>query len=737
MMKPFFMQVARYSLPSLFFALAAHGQQLHDSGRYDEVINLRPYTVTGGMNPRDPLATFLPLTSLHGNVLDQVKGSNLGETLDGFPGLHASAFAAGSSRPIIRGFDGPRIQILQEGMPVADVAAESPDHALNIDGNFASTIDVIRGPSTLLFGGSAIGGVINVVGGLFPKQDAEAGLSGEVEGRYSSVSEGWTQQADLFYAWGESRLRLQYLVSEADDYKIPGYAASKLERELFHGEEDHEDHDHDQDHQDHEHEHEHDSEETLEQGRLSNSFSDRRELAASYRRPLGRVWSLAVAGGYQDRRYGVPGHSHAHEDEHDHEDEHEEHDDEHEEHHDHDDEHEEHHHDEHGDVWIDMKQVRGDLSLTGSWDNGWVRAASLRVHHSDYEHQEIEGDHVGTSFDKRLTTLRGEIANVFADDITGILGLQADRMRYSNAGNEAFLPNLRSDQFAFFSAQRWHGDWLAMQAGLRLEQLKLKPHDGLDQYSKTAWSAGLGWDARLAGGSRLEWNLSRSARHPSATELYADGFHAATSSYEVGDAELRQETSIGTELRYFLEAERWHLIVSGFFNRFDDYLYAEPTGAVEHGFPVYAYTQRDADIRGMEVEVCWKVIQDQDQQLELSLIADTVRADLRGSSHHLPRSPADRVGLVVQYQNRMLSIRSDFRYAFAVDDVAEHELPTESYRLWNLAVSHPLEVAGTTLTLQLRLQNLLNEEIRMHTSYLKDLAPLPGRNAEIGVRWEF
>jgi iron complex outermembrane receptor protein len=231
--------------------------------------------------------------------------------------------------------------------------------------------------------------------------------------------------------------------------------------------------------------------------------------------------------------------------------------------------------------------------------------------------------------------------------------------------------------------------------------------------------------------------LSRSARHPSATELYADGVHAATRSYEIGDPGLTREIAKGIDLRYQYREDRWHFTGSAYFNRFDNYLYAAPTGALERGFPVYQYTHADADFWGVEAELCWKLLHRPGQRLELSLIGDHVEANLIDSHGELPRIPASRLGLALLYQANQWTLRSDFRHVFAVRSVAENEFPSEAYQIWNVYVSHAIPVRFGSLSVQLRLRNLLNDEIRPHTSFLKDLAPQPGRGAELSLRWQF
>lgn len=707
--------VRAFALSATLLSLSLTAHESGDSSRYDEVINLRPYTVTGALTPGDPDGTLLPVLSLFRESLDPIRSTTLGETLDGLPGLQSTAFAAGASRPIIRGFDGPRIQILQDGLPVADVSADSPDHALNITHEFAETIDVIRGPATLLYGGSAVGGVINIVGGLFPGTQQEAGTETTLASAYHTVSRGWSYQLHTQTTQGNWAVSANIAQTEFDDYDIPGYASSAAEREAFHEHEEHDEHD------------EHEGEE-LEKDRLGASFSDSLKASVALRYRLNSNWNLAGALGRQERRYGVPGHSHGH-------NEHEEHD----EHDEHDDDHDEHDdgHNEHGSVAIDMEQWRADLELAGTWQQGWLRGLKWRMHHSDYEHQELEGDETATSFEKRLWSHRIELSHGFTDGITGVMGAQFDSVDYESSGEEALIPDMDSQTLAFFSAQRWQSGQWGLHAGGRIEWSDMDVSNGLPSYDAVEWSGAFGMDWKVSDRSKLDWVLSRSARHPSATELFADGMHAATRSYEIGDASLEREVAQGVDVRYEYQQDRWHFIGSSYFNRFENYLYAAPTGSFDHGFPVYQYVHADADFWGVEGELCWRVIEEAGRRLEFSLVGDHVSTNLLDSDAVLPRKPASRLGLVLLFKANEWTLRSDFRHVFEVDEVAVNELPTESYQIWNVYLSHEVPVRTGKLTVHLRLRNLLDEEIRSHTSSLKDLAPQPGRGAEIGMRWQF
>ncbi len=687
---------------------------------HQEIINLRPYTVTGGLSKGDPDATILPVSSLDGEILNQLRATSLGTTLELIPGIQSTSFGGGASRPIIRGFDGPRIQILQEGLAVADVSADSPDHAVNITADFAEYIDIIRGPATLLYGGSAIGGVINVVGNLFPQLDGTQGASGFIKSQYHTVNRGWNHAVRTEYSGEKWALQVSASAYDFADYDISGYvfSVSKIEEEHEHEHEDEEDEGHD-------HDSEHEESEILEEGRLGQSFAESKQYSIGFRQQISSQWEWAGSVGALEKDYGVPGHAHEHEsgDEHENEEEH-------------DHEHEEEDHD-HGAVSIDMEQEHYDFELLGNWDDSLIDGLKLRVHGSDYEHQELEGTEVGTSFDKKLLSARLELLNQTDWGLSGVSGVQKDQVDYVSAGEEALIPNLESESFAIFSAQSFEFESIRLHAGFRWEWAEHTPDEDTESFSSDAlsYSVGLGWS--LSPASQLDLVVSNSARLPSTSELFANGLHAATQSYEIGRVDLSNEVSKGMDLRYHFEKERWHLVMSAYFNRFENYIYANPTGEENEGFPVYQYEQNDTDFSGIEAEVCFELFEGIDQQLELSLVGDLVKSNVLDSSVILPRIPAKRLGMSLVYKVKKLNLRCDYRHYFEVDEVAVNESATSAYDVVNVTASYLISMGRTDLNLELRIRNLLDEEIRPHTSFLKDLAPQPGKGAELGLRWEF
>jgi len=658
--------------------------QLNAQDTQQKVIDLRPYTVTGSLSSSDPDATILPVTSLSGKLLEESRANTLGETLELIPGMQSTAFGSSASRPIIRGFDGPRVQILQDGLSVADVSADSPDHAVNVTPDFAEYIDIIRGPSTLLYGGSAVGGVINVVGGVFPAIDLESGIHGTIESGYHTVNRGWNHQ--LRTSLNNDQWALQFSVSNHDfgDYDIPGYPV------LDEGNSN--------------------ENEALEKGRLSQSFSYSNELSFGLGKRLNENWNIAVALASLDQNYGVTERA---------------------------PEGVEEEEEEEGGVSIDMKQWRGNLELLGQWKDGVVQAFKWRLHYSDYDHVEMEGDEVGTSFDKKLWTSRMEFSNAINDQIFGVFGFQWDDIKYQSVGEEALLPGVESKTAAWFVAENWEGEHLSMNGGARWEWNQLNPEADLPEYDDGALSLSTGLDWSLTEESHLNLVFTRSSRHPSATELFADGLHAATSSYEVGDVSLEKEISNGVDLRYEWNSKRWKAALSAYINRFDNYIYAQNTGDYIEGYPVYQFVKNDADFSGFEGELSWNVLENENHELEISLVGDLVHANLLDTGERLPRVPAKRIGVSVSYKTNGFSLASDFRHVFAVDEIAENESASDSYNIWNMYLSFPLSFAHSELKLILKLKNILDEEIRPHTSFLKDVAPQPGRGAELGVRWEF
>lgn len=672
-----------------------------------------------------------PVEVLAGSKLDEAKAGTLGETVAGLPGVQTSNFGAGVGRPIIRGLDGARVQVLSDGLGSGDVSTVSVDHAVSIEPFLASQIEVLKGPATLLYGSGAIGGAVNVVDGRIPVTRADAPLSGRAEFRHDGVSDGNTGVVRIDGGSGSIAFHFDALHREAGDYRIPGHAESA--------------------------EHLAESGETpslAEAGRLGNSAvrTDSAALGLSW---IGARGFLGASYGLYNSGYGIPGgHVHAPgEDDHDG--------------HGHaEDAAEDIHEDEAALVRIEMDQrrteLRGGLDDLGAF-------ASLRVKYADtqYTHTEFEGDAIGTVFNNRSREARVELVHRPLAGWNGAFGLQASQRDFTAIGAEALVPGTAAgDTGLFWIGKRALGP-LQLDLGLRHD----RHHVDVDRavsaapnrdFSTSSLSAGVGWNINDA--FHLNLGLDRAQRAPTAEELYSSGLHVATGSHELGDAGLGIETANRAELGLHLHHGPLELQLSGWHARYADFIYLANADLRMEGAPLRLWRQGDARLTGFEAKLDWDIVDNGSGHWSLGLFADTVRGRLaapagtsvtvmvevpHGDHSHaeqarvaaggnLPRIAPSRTGVRLRWERDAWRASVGAVRHARQDKVAAFEHATPGYTLVDAHLAWHLDTAGgREWEMFLDGSNLSNREARPHTSFLKDVVPLQGRNLAFGVRMFF
>ena len=689
-------------------------------GVEDEVIELSDYIVSAGPGLRSIEEFSNPVSIKESTAIRNSGGSTLGEILDWEPGVAATSYAAGANRPVIRGFDGNRVSILSAGLEVVDVSATSPDHGVAMEPMLVDRVEVIRGPSTLLFGGSAIGGAVNIVGREIPKESPdEIREQGELEleYRYDSVSEGNTAMAVATKSLGDWVFRVIGTTRDLKDYEIPGHA----ERFDDDHEEDHEEDDHEEDdHGDEDHE-----EEGVE-GLLENSFVESDNISIGARWFGSETSRIGLSYSRIESLYGVPGHEHAggHDDHEDEEDEPDDHED------------EDHEEDEHEEVVvIDMKRDRFDFDWDLSFDEGLFEEAQLRFGYTDYEHAEVEGDEVGTTFYREAWEFRVEASRAGAGDTSrGVLGAQLNHSDFEATGEEAFIDPSTTTSQAMFITERFGDDNWHHEVGARFEAQQIDPEGDHNSYSKEAVSIAASTFLSLGEDASLSLALQRSQRHPDATELYAKGAHLATRQYQLGDEGLGLETAHGLDLLYRNDLGLGRLSLSAFYTRFDDFIFSEETGEEIDELEAFQYVSVDAEFVGAELEFESTLYENGDSRVLGSLMADYVRATNLDSNDPLPRIPPLRIGAKVDYEFGKFSASIMWKHAFEQNRVSEHETKSDAYDILDVEL---VWKSGGRFEVYCRGSNLLDDEVRNHVSFLKDEAPSPGRGVSLGLRYHF
>lgn len=668
------------------------GGRLEVELRLDVAVHREEVVVTATPDARSGEELVRPASTLAGEELLAAAQPTLGETLSSQPGVHSTYFGPGSSRPIIRGLGGDRIRVLESGLGVGDASTTGPDHAVAFDPLGAERIEIVRGPATLLYGSSAVGGVVNLLDGSIPDYLPEEPLTGEATLRYGSNADERAGAVKLGGAVGRFAWRLGASKRETDDYEIPGHAEAETPGEPE--EEEHEEM----------------------PGVLANSALETDSMAAGLSW-VGDDGFLGLSWSGFDTLYGVPGHAHHNEHEGEEEEEEEE--------------------EEEPPVRVDLEQRR--LDLRGEWtgDLGILRGLKLRAGRSDYEHRELEGAQVGTRFLADGWEGRVEALHRPLGRMTGAWGLQAGRRDFEAIGEEAFVPASTSDSWALFAFEELAAGAVTWQFGGRYERQAVDVATALPDrdFSGLSGSLGLTWRATEAISTRL--SLSRSVTAPNPEALYSDGPHVATRTFERGDPTLDEEISLGLDAGLHFEAGPLHVEGSVYLNRVDDFVFEAFTGEQEDGLPVVEFRQSDAELTGGELEAHVELVHSEPHHLELDLSADWVRAELRASGERLPRIPPLRFGAGLGYRGERWSAGVDATRYEAQERIAPLETPTDGYTLVGARVGLRLFAGATVHDLLLTGTNLTDEEARPHTSFLKDQAPLPGRDLRLTYRVAF
>ncbi|MDX1998510.1 MAG: TonB-dependent receptor [Thermoanaerobaculia bacterium] len=659
-----------------------------------EVAMLEDELVVTAGSPRSQLDIAQPTNVLTDEELAYRQRPTLGETLEGQAGVSSTYFGPGASRPLIRGLGGDRVRMLSDGLGSADASNTSPDHAVSLDPVGAERIEVLRGPATLLFGSSAVGGVVNVIDERIPDTKADGPIHGSLEATVGSVADERTGSLVLGGGAGRFAWHVDYLKRETDDYEIPGFAEAAQDHEEEEGEE-------------------HEGEEEGE-GLLENSAQEAESGSVGFSF-VGDNGFLGFSASGFDNLYGVPGHAHE-EGEAPVEGEEE----------------------EEGAVRIDLEQRRFDVKGELRREFGFFQGVRLRLGSNEYEHVELEGDEIGTRFTNDAFEGRFELVQKTTEKLSGTFGLQFQTSDFAAIGEEAFVPASTTDTVAVFGYESIQlREELRLEVGARFESQDLDPESDQPErsFDGLSGSAGLVWD--LTDRYTAALSVSHTERLPTATELYANGPHIATRAFEIGDVDLGTEESLGWDLSFRKRVGRVTGSLTLFENRFSDFIFESFTGEEEDGLQVIRFRQADAKFRGAELDAHFDLYHGVDSHVALELVADEVRAELENGGGYLPRIPPRRFGAGVNFHVKRLRGFAEVRHATEQDRVADFETETDSYTLVNAALSYRLELGPTSLDLVLNGRNLTDEEARMHTSYLKDLAPLPGRDVSIGLKLFF
>ncbi|MET0179359.1 MAG: TonB-dependent receptor [Novosphingobium sp.] len=623
--------------------------------------------------------------------------TTIGETLARQPGVSATSFGPNASRPVLRGFQGERVRVLTDGIGSLDASNTSVDHAVAINPLTADRIEVLRGPSALLFGSSAIGGVVNVIDARIPRRVPADGAHAAGLATYGSAANERSLNAAADLALGKRWvLHADGNYAKTGDLRTGGAILARPLREAAAASAD-------------------PAVRALAdvRGRLANTAAETSDFA------LGAAWigddaNAGLSVKRYDSRYGVPlrqsldpaSEAEA--------------------------------------PRIDIRQYRADGRAEFELGEGLVKSVRLRGGWSDYRHVELEDSgEVGTSFVTEGAEFRAEAVQDERRGWGGGFGGQYFRRSLDVAGEEKFLPPSRTSQIGLFGLQSLErGPWM-LEAGARYERQTVSAAADADLATPErrrrfdAVSGSLGATVALPGGVKLGLSGSHSQRAPAAEELFANGPHAGTQAFEVGNPRLALEKAWGLEATLRAEEEAFSASAAVFGNWFDGYIFERATGELADALPVFRVTQGRARYFGLELEGSARLARLGGVQFNLDGVLDLVRATIVDVGP-APRIPPLRLLGGVEAQAERFQLRLEVERTSGQLRVAAFETPTRGFTLANASLAwHPLHGRGREATLLLSANNLFDVVARRHASFLKDFAPLAGRDVRATLRLAF
>ncbi len=652
------------------------------------------------------------ISVLSGDRLDDRLASTIGETLKSEPGVSSTFFGAGASRPIIRGQGGDRVRVLTNGIGSIDASSASPDHAVAAEPAQAEQIEVLRGASILRFGSSGAGGIVNVIDRRIP-QETPDGVEASVRMSASSVDTGFELAGAVDHEIAPKLvLHLDGTWRNASDFRIPGFAESELFREA---EEEEEHHDGD-DEEGHEDEAGHENDGEAEQfGRLDNSFVESNSITGglSY---IGNRGFIGVAIQRFESLYGVPG-----------------------EHHDEEEGNEEeelgHGEAEEGEesISIDLKQTRFDLNAALEMD-GFFERVQWVGGYADYEHTELEGAEIGTVFTNEGWETRLEAIQAEKNGWQGAYGIQLRSRDFSAIGEEAFVPPAQTRQIGLYTFQEKQIEDLHIEGAIRYENTEQTNTEADFTRDFNLFSVSGGADYHLTESVRAGATVFRTERAPTSEELFSNGPHLATEAFEIGDTALNKEIATGAEMALRYRGKNSYLTTNFFYTDYNDYIFEVPTGEEQDELDVFQFVGEDAEFYGFEVQGAYEIGDIGSAFVSVDGLVEYVRA--KTASSNLPRIPplSFLVGGDIEFTN--INLRGELEYADAQDNISLNELPTEEHLLTNAFLTWKFP-GDQNVKFKLSALNIFDEEARQHTSFLKDLVPLPGRNFRFSVSANF
>ncbi|MEE7625285.1 TonB-dependent receptor [Methylobacter sp. Wu8] len=630
-----------------------------------------------------------PVTVLTGDQLRMKTGTTIGDTLKNELGITSQSFGAGVGSPVIRGQSGPRVRVMQNSLGNNDVSSLSPDHANGVEPILAERIEVLRGPSTLLYGNGAIGGVVNVIDNRIPEQVPDKLLGGAGEQRYDSATNETSSAVKLEGGKSGVAYHVDGFYRDQSNTHIGGSAIDEDAARSI------------------------DSSLNIvnnPNGLIDNSKARSRGGSVGISK-IGDAGLVGVSINSLEKNYGIPpdGSGGA-------------------------------------PVTIDLNQTKYDFK--GQLNRPFALAEKLRMKfgYTDYKHVEMDNGTPATTFLNKSYESRVELEHKPIGLLNGVMGFQSVNSQFSAIGAEALVPRTDLNSYGLFDVESFKIGDVTYELGARGEWQTITPENGNSlTYKPLSGSASALWD--ITDRHQVSLAFTHSQRAPQIQELFSNGVHEATHSYELGNAGLNKELSNNLDLGYRYNADWMAAELNLFHNWVNDYIYQQRTGSLFNEdaeafedvcsgtcIPVLESRQAAATFKGFEAKTVFPLMENRYGAVDLTLFGDYTRGTFEQGGN-VPRMPPLRYGLQLSYEKNDWSTNARLTRGEAQNHVGEHDSNTPGYLLLDLGAQYRLaSFGGSEMLLFAKGKNMLNENIRNSTSYLRNFAPEPGRSAEIGIR---
>ena len=681
-------------------AVSTEGNRVSDDFHgTDDIVVTAPYV--------ERLDILSGTSAISGEVLADKTRAQLGDILTSLPGVSATSFSPGASRPVLRGYQGNRVAVLTDGIGNIDASNTSADHAVTIDTLTVERIEVLRGPAVLLFGGQAVGGAVNALDKRIPRSIPDEDIHIDALAGYGSAARDWSGGASIDMPLTERVIvHLDGSYRNSDDLRSGGYVLSpNLRAEVldFAAEEASEGH--------------------LEEASEARELADQRgqipnSAVKSWTAGGGIAFideggNLGVSYSIYDTNYGIParpGASHAHDGE----------------------------EPTAGEVpvTIGLRQYRFDLRGEVNMGEGLFEKLRMRAGYADYTHTEFEGDEVGTVFNSQGIEARVEFVQNDLGGWRGASGVQYQSRDLEAIGAEAFVPPNTTRQLGLFTLQEYTNGNLDAEIAIRFDTAKLRADTlGLSRtFNNVSAAFGLGYHI---GDLKIGANISRTGRAPAVEELFSNGPHIATQAYEMGDPDLKSERAWNGELYARYETPDTAFSATLYTNRFDNFIYEAETGDIEDDLPVFQYFQNDAKVWGIEFQASQRLASFGSSDLSVDGVADYTRAKISSGGGDVPRIPPLRLLGGVELTNASFDLRGEVEFNDDQTNTAAFETPTNGFTLVNASATWRPFGRDRNIALIASANNIFDVTARRAASFTKDFVPLAGRDFRVTARVSF